>query len=223
MSRSQSGLPLKSNALKMPVPVITKTLLPSVTGEGEDMFCLFTFMLPPPSSLFHSTAPLFLSTIHRYKSLLLASATLRKMASPQMIGVAPLRSGMGSFQAMLSSGVQRTGRFFSGLIPFSPGPRHCGQFSASRGGPEAARRANARHARIMLSPPRGNGRRRFDGRLFRNRIGAGQSQRLAQFGIDLLPDIGIILEELLGVLATLPDPLAFVAEPGAALLDEVMS
>ena len=122
MSRSHSRLPLKSNALKMPVPVITKTLLPSVAGEGEDMFCLLILKLPPPSNCFQITAPFFLSTIHRYRSFLLASATLRKIASPQMIGVAPLRSGIASFQAMLLSGLQRTGRFFSGLIPFSSGP-----------------------------------------------------------------------------------------------------
>src|SRR6266851_4325784 len=101
----------------MPVPVITKTLLPSVTGEGEDMFCLRITMFPPPSSFFQRTAPFLLSTAQRYRSLRLASAILRKTVSPQIIGVAPLRSGRASFQAMLSEGDQRTGRFFSALVP----------------------------------------------------------------------------------------------------------
>ena len=39
----------KSKPLRMPVPVITKTLLPSVTGEGDDMFCFRIFTLPLPS------------------------------------------------------------------------------------------------------------------------------------------------------------------------------
>src|SRR5437899_3226304 len=149
MSRSQSGLPLKSNALKIPVPVITKTLLPSVAGEGEDMFCLLILKLPPPSNFLQITAPLVLSTIQRYRSFLLASATLRKTTSPQIIGVAPLRSGIASFQAILSSGDQRTGRLVSGLIPFSPGPRHCGQFSARSAGTESTARENARQVRFI--------------------------------------------------------------------------
>jgi hypothetical protein len=40
MSRDHFSAPLKSNALRMPVPVITHTSVPSVTGDGVDMFCL---------------------------------------------------------------------------------------------------------------------------------------------------------------------------------------
>jgi len=32
----------------MPVPVMTNTLLPSVTGDGDDIFCLRIFTLPLP-------------------------------------------------------------------------------------------------------------------------------------------------------------------------------
>src|SRR5579872_5429994 len=58
------------------------------------------------------------------------SATFRKILSPQMMGVAPLQLGSGSFQATFSCGLHFEGRFFSWLTPFNSGPRHCGQFSA---------------------------------------------------------------------------------------------
>ena len=57
-------------------------------------------------------------------------ATFRKIVSPQMIGVEPLRPGIASFHAMFSVGLHLTGRPFSALTPFIAGPRHCGQFSA---------------------------------------------------------------------------------------------
>ena len=47
-----------------------------------------------------------------------------------MIGVDPLRPGIGSFQAMFSVVLHLSGRPFSVLMPFIAGPRHCGQFSA---------------------------------------------------------------------------------------------
>src|SRR5688572_4203679 len=128
MSRVQSSLPAKSKLLRIPVPVITHTLLPSVTGDGEDMFCLRIFTLPLPSNFFQSVVPFVRSTHQRYSSSF--SATLRKIRSRQMIGVDPLHSGIASFQATFSSVVHFTGRFFSVLMPLSDGPRHCGQLSA---------------------------------------------------------------------------------------------
>src|ERR1035437_98988 len=47
-----------------------------------------------------------------------------------MMGVAPVLLGIPSFHATFSLGLHRTGRFCSPLIPFSEGPRPCGQFSA---------------------------------------------------------------------------------------------
>ena len=49
-----------------------------------------------------------------------------------MIGVAPLRLGIGTFQAMLSPVAvdHFTGSPFSAPAPVASGPRHCGQFSA---------------------------------------------------------------------------------------------
>ena len=100
MSRIQSSLPAKSNAFRMPVPVITHTLRPSVTGEGDDMFCFIMRVSPPPSSRFQSATPRLRSTAQRYMSR--PSATLRKMWSPQTIGVEPDQAGSGSFQVMFS-------------------------------------------------------------------------------------------------------------------------
>src|SRR5437016_5861462 len=86
---------------------------------------------------FQITVPLVLSTHQRERSF--PSATLRKMLLFQIIGVAPVLLGMANFQATFSVVLQWTGRFFSLLMPFAPGPRHCGQFSARAGMPSAAR------------------------------------------------------------------------------------
>src|ERR1051326_6637556 len=63
-------------------------------------------------------------------------ATLRKMCSPQMMGVDPLHAGSGSFHAMLSVVLHFTGRLVSPLMLLRFGPRHWGQFSPD---PAAAR------------------------------------------------------------------------------------
>src|SRR5262245_58107903 len=109
MSRVHNSLPAKSNAFRIPVPVITQTALPSVTGEGDDMFCFSMRTLPPPRRCFQSGTPRARSTHHRYKSLF--SATFRKMRSPHTIGVDPENAGNGSDQVMFSLFDQRTGRF----------------------------------------------------------------------------------------------------------------
>src|SRR5215475_9817658 len=128
MSRTQSSVPLKSKALRMPVPVITQTFLPSVTGDGDDIFCLRILVLPALRCFFQSASPLVRSTHQR--SRLPPSATFRKIRSPQMIGVAPVQLGIASFQVMFSSALHLSGRFFSAQMPFIVGPRHCGQLSA---------------------------------------------------------------------------------------------
>src|SRR5688500_1280858 len=122
MSRIQSSLPLKSNALRMPVPVITHTFVPSVTGDGVDMFCLRWRLSPSLRCCFQIGSPLLRSTAHRNR--LPFSATLRKMRSPHTIGVDPDNSGIGSRQAIFSVVDHFTGRFVSGLMPFSDGPLH---------------------------------------------------------------------------------------------------
>src|SRR5262249_47574151 len=103
-------------------------LLPSVTGEGEDIFCLRILTSPSLRCFFHNTAPLFRSTAHNER--LLVSETFKKIVSPQMIGVEPLQASIGSFHVTFSSVDHLTGRFFSLLTPLSSGPRHCGQLSA---------------------------------------------------------------------------------------------
>src|SRR6185503_17902536 len=128
MLRDHSSLPSKSKAFSTPVPVMTHTVRPSVTGDGDDICCFIMRRLPPLSGRFQRTVPRDRSTAHNDRSL--PSPTLRKTCSPQTIGVAPDRSGTASFQAMFSVVDQRTGRLFSPLMPFSSGPRHCGQCSA---------------------------------------------------------------------------------------------
>src|SRR5918997_6863769 len=129
MSRDHSSRPSKSKPLSRPVPVITQTLLPSVTGEGEDMLCLRIIMLPPPSGRFQTTEPFERSTAHRLSPS--PSATFRKTRSPHTMGVEPLRSGIASFHVTFSVADHLTGKFFSSLTPFSDGPRHCGQLAAA--------------------------------------------------------------------------------------------
>src|SRR5215210_676751 len=48
------------------------------------------------------------------------------------MGVAPLHSGSGSFQATFDSAVHLIGSPVSLLVPFNCGPRHCGQLSADK-------------------------------------------------------------------------------------------
>ena len=91
MWRDQSSLPAKSNALSDPTPVMTQTCLPSVTGDGDDMFCLRSMWLVSASGRFHETFCLRRSTAHNSSAPVLAAvATFRKMVSPEMIGVEPL-------------------------------------------------------------------------------------------------------------------------------------
>jgi hypothetical protein len=54
----------------------------------------------------------------------------RNMCSPEMIGVEPLRPGIGIFHAMFSVLLHLIGNPVAGLTPFSAGPRHCGQSAA---------------------------------------------------------------------------------------------
>src|SRR5687767_2933380 len=133
MSRVHFSVPEKSNALMIPVPVIAHTVRPSVTGDGDDMFCFRPALLPEPSGFFQMTACLLRSTAHNSRSPVnSAVATFRKMVSAQMIGVEPVREGVGSFQAMFDVGDHVRTRPTSVLDPLSSGPRHCGQFSAAR-------------------------------------------------------------------------------------------
>src|SRR5687768_16639580 len=153
MSRVQSSLPVKSKLLRTPVPVITQTLLPSVTGDGEDMLCLRIRLLPAPSGRFQSAAPFARSTHQSDRSS--PSATLRKRRSPHTMGVEPLRSGIASFHATFSAAVHLSGRLRSALTPLSAGPRHCGQFAeAHTGSSSAARHDDKSNLRIYDSPSR---------------------------------------------------------------------
>src|SRR5688572_16018165 len=111
MSRVHFSAPAKSKALMRPVPVITHTMRPSVTGDGVDMFCFCPRVLPEPIRFFHITAWVLRSTAHSSRSPVnSAVATLRKTLLPHTIGVEPVREGIGSFHAMFSVGDQVRGR-----------------------------------------------------------------------------------------------------------------
>src|SRR5688500_7310354 len=135
MSRDHFSLPAKSNAFMTPTPVITHTVRPSVTGDGDDMFCLRPDLLPPAMGFFHRTCCVLRSTAQSSSSpVKSAVATFRNTWSPQMMGVEPVREGIGSFQAICSVGDHARGRPRSALTPLSAGPRHCGQLSNLDGG-----------------------------------------------------------------------------------------
>ena len=137
-----SSLPAMSKAFRMPVPVITHTNRPSVTGDGEDMFCLLPMRLPPESGRFQITARLLRSMAHSSRLPVRRSvATLRKTRSSQMTGVEPLNAGSGTFHATFSVALHVVGSPFSVLTPSSDGPRHCGQLSAVRETPIATTNA----------------------------------------------------------------------------------
>src|SRR5687768_11055249 len=120
MSRFHFSVPAKSKAFRTPVPVMTHTVRPSVTGDGDDMFCLRPDLLPPLSGRFQTTSFLLRSTAQSSRLPVNSSvATFRKIRSPQMIGVEPVRDGVGSFQAMFSVGDHVRGRPVSALVPLS--------------------------------------------------------------------------------------------------------
>src|SRR5262245_16006684 len=131
MSRVHISLPAKSKLFRMPVPVITHTFRPSVTGDGDDMFCFCSRRLPALRNCFQFAVPLVRSTLHRNRSL--PCATLRKTCSPHTIAVDPDHAGSGSRHATFSLLLQRTGRLVSPLRPLAVGPRQFGQFSAYAG------------------------------------------------------------------------------------------
>src|SRR5207237_10732269 len=73
----------------------------------------------------------------------LPSELVRKMRSPQMIGVDPPMPGIGSFQAMFWLGPHWAGRLTSLETPFCTAPRHWGQLSAPASVAQAVRRQEA--------------------------------------------------------------------------------
>src|SRR6185436_364600 len=133
MSRDQTSVPAKSNDFRMPTPVMTQTRAPSVTGDGDDMFCLRCMLLPPAIGRFHTTF-CFVRSMAQSSRLpeLVLVATLRKIRSPQMMGVDPLKAGSGSFQATFSVALHVAGSPVSVLTPFNVGPRQFGQLSAAK-------------------------------------------------------------------------------------------
>src|SRR6185295_1645560 len=115
----------------------------------DDIFCLRIFVFPPLRCFFQSRSPFFLSTHHKNRSS--PSATLRKMRSFQMIGVAPVQLGIAIFQVTFSSALHFVGRFFSALMPLRKGPRHCGQLSANAVPKTTKTTASGTRTRLLTS------------------------------------------------------------------------
>src|SRR5262249_17770300 len=126
MSRAHSSAPAKSNAFRMPVPVITHTDVPSVTGDGDDLFCFRSWWLQPPSGRCQRIARVSRLTDQRCSVTASlecsSSATLRNIRLPQITGVEPENDGIASFHATFSVCDHFTGRFVSSLTPLRVGP-----------------------------------------------------------------------------------------------------
>jgi hypothetical protein len=85
-------------------------------------------LLPPLTFRFHRTDPSARFT-HQSSTFSL-SATFRKIRSFQTIGVDPDQAGKGNAHVTPSVFDHVTGSPVSPVVPFSAGPRHCGQLSA---------------------------------------------------------------------------------------------
>src|SRR5207248_7313134 len=68
---------------------------------------------------------------------------------PQTTGVETPIPRSGACHATFCVSLQVTGRFFSGEIPASPGPRHAGQLSADSAAPVMSVRSRTAAVRIM--------------------------------------------------------------------------
>ena len=64
------------------------------------------------------------------RSCSFSSGCVKKIFSPQMMGVELPRLGSEAFHAIFSVALHFTGKFFSLLMPTPVAPRHMGQFSA---------------------------------------------------------------------------------------------
>ena len=109
------------------------TRSPSVTGDAEQngfVPCVgsFSFVVTPASQ---SCLP---SARFRHRSVRrLATGWVRKMRSPQTMGVELPGSGSGMRQRTFSVLLQFKGRFFSVEMPSAFAPRQAGQLAAQAG------------------------------------------------------------------------------------------
>ena len=90
--------------------------MPSVTGEGEVLFCLRQSSLPSVlerQRIYNSLPPGSFSA-----SVSAGEGEVRKMRSPQMMGVPPLQEGSFDFQTRFFSKLQDVGKFLDVLTPF---------------------------------------------------------------------------------------------------------
>jgi hypothetical protein len=114
------------------VPVITHTVRPSVTGEGDDMFCFIMRASPPPNSLPERHAAI---AVDRPEIHVAAIGHVEKMWSLQTTGVEP--DHRATPVSRRRSPPTTAGQVLLFAQPFSDGPRHWGQFSADGAAPVA--------------------------------------------------------------------------------------
>ena len=122
-SKRHKGSPSTVNAASMPVPVIAHTCVPSVTGEGDESFCLLIFSLPVSRPRSHKTLPSFLSR-HNSKTCPPTDGrsasepcppsspldgVMMNILSPQMTGVLPLQEGRAAFHTIFSVSLHEIG------------------------------------------------------------------------------------------------------------------
>ena len=87
MFRAHTSLPSKSNARNQPVPVMTHTCSPSVTGDGEDIFCFRSCLSLSLRKRFQITEPVWRST--RHNSTDKFSVPVEEAPAPPVRGAPP--------------------------------------------------------------------------------------------------------------------------------------
>src|SRR6516165_9485605 len=124
----QISFPSRSKQAKSPVPLKTKTYLPSVLGDGEAWLASSrrNRALPLLNFCFHNCLP---SVLMHKSTRSSPSSLVKNSRSPQIAGVAPLMPGNASFQTMFLVALHSAGMLVSAQMPSLFGPRHCGQFS----------------------------------------------------------------------------------------------
>src|SRR6188474_424195 len=104
--------------------------LPSVLGV-EEASLPSPFLMESRTTVLTFFFQIIFPSVDAHQSMRsLPSAPVRKMRSPQMIGVELPLPGSVSFQARFLVSLNAAGRFFSLEMPLLSGPRHWGQLSA---------------------------------------------------------------------------------------------
>ena len=110
------------------MPVITQTLAPSVTGDGDDMFCFASCVLPPPSSFFQNTLARLPVDAPEIQVVAVGDVEEELVAPDDRRRAAPL--GMRQLPGDVFGGRPADRQILLAADAVQRGPRHCGQLSA---------------------------------------------------------------------------------------------